>query len=205
MIRNSTILPQLRTHTAALHKALEMKLGGKLLRPDLTPAAYCDLLRAFHAAYTTLESTAGHTPLVAGMLRERSKLSWLEKDIAFLQHTTAGNGIDLYATCLPETNSSARAMGMMYVMEGATLGGKQIVGFLLRFDWIELRSCVNFFNSYGSERGRMWREFTAALEKYADNNPSETDHILAGAHEAFHHIDEVITQVGCVVKPDNSI
>ena len=194
------ILQHIRSHTTELHEALEAKLGGKLLTPKLTPSTYHQLLTAFYTSYHALEKATTNIPAVVSLMKERSKLSWLEKDMSYLQPFSVGNDIGLSAENIPQVSNCATALGMMYVMEGATLGGRQIVNYLLNFDWIDLDTCLNFFNSYGDQRGKMWKEFTAMLEEYARNHPTETGDILSGAYKAFGCIDQAITQVLTVVN-----
>ncbi len=172
-----------------------MKLSAKLFTPDLKPSVYYDLLKAFCSAYRALERAAGNVPMIANLLVERSKISLLEQDLQHIKNRLETVNDDFPASTLPKTDSEALSLGMMYVMEGATLGGKQIVNYLERFAWIELENSLNFFNSYGDDRGKMWKEFIEVLEKYAESNPSERDTIVKGAYQAFSHIDKAITRV----------
>ncbi len=193
--REGMILQQIRLHTAKCHDDVEVKLGGKLLTPGLTPGGYHELLTAFYNCYRAMEDAAGRIPMIAALLHERSKLPWLERDLQYLRQSVAKDQVNFPTVTVAGTQGTARALGMMYVMEGATLGGKHIVNYLLDFDWIELDTCLNFFNSYGHERGKKWKEFTAILEAYSKEHPSETERILSGASEAFGCIDDAITRV----------
>lgn len=194
-VRDGMILQQIRLHTAKCHENVEEKLGGKLLTPGLTPGGYHKLLTAFYACYQAMEAAAGQTPMIAELLRERSKLPWLERDISYLKQSVPKAQANFPTVTVRGTQDSAMALGMMYVMEGATLGGKHIVNYLLDFDWIELDTCLNFFNSYGNERGKKWKEFTSILEAYAEDHPPGAERILSGASEAFGCIDNAITRV----------
>ena len=80
--------------------------------------------------------------------------------------TTAGQ-ISTIPDCpdLPSTNNLHHGFGCLYVLEGATLGGRQITS-LMRDSPVP-ENARHFFNSYGAETGLRWREFIVALENRA--------------------------------------
>ncbi len=58
---------------------------------------------------------------------------------------------------LPELRDFAAALGCLYVLEGATLGG-QIISRLLRQNLgLTAENGAAFFNAYGKQTGRMWQ------------------------------------------------
>ncbi len=69
---------------------------------------------------------------------------------------------------LPTLETPAEALGCLYVLEGATLGG-QVVARLVagRFGFDRGSGCA-FFASYGERVGSMWRELGAALVTFTD-------------------------------------
>ena len=140
------------------------------------------------AAYTAMESALmGHTP-ASELLKSRSKLDWLEHDIASISR---GNDC-ARSLNIPELNvslaTSAQAMGLLYVMEGATLGGEHIHARLQKHAWLDSQQGVSFFLSYGTARMERWREFSSALQGFYEQNPDVHDDIKEGAELAFNCI-----------------
>ena len=188
------ILQSLKSRTAHSHQNVEANLSKKLLISALLPNDYHQLLTAFYTSYHALEHAVNSQQNLAPLLKERSKLPLLQRDLHHMHQLLNKAPDHLPWHPLPEIDSEAMALGTMYVMEGATLGGKQIVNYLKRIDWVDPPTCLNFFNSYGSERARMWKSFTHYLETYAERHPSQHDLVIRGAKLAFDHIDDAITR-----------
>jgi heme oxygenase len=62
---------------------------------------------------------------------------------------------------LPAVASVHDALGVQYVLEGATLGGAVIAQLARR----KLGVGAAFFGAYGKEKARRWREFGAMVER----------------------------------------
>jgi heme oxygenase len=184
------ILSLLRQATQAQHQALELALG--LDRPGIEREQYVALVRRMHALYTVLEGgTPGHPGLhrhaatLAGLgldWAQRRKVPLLEKDLKQLgalplqrAHYPAGR-VDL--TNLPQ------ALGCMYVLEGATLGGQYITRNVGRHLHLTPDRGLAFFSSYRREVGPMWRAFRACLQAEV-NTPHIKRQCVASAVDTF--------------------
>ncbi len=114
----------------------------------------------------------------------RSKAGWLVEDLMLL-----GMGSEDIASLprtqrLPTIKGPADAMGVLYVMEGASLGG-QIISRQLETQLAITRSTGGrFFSSYGSEVGGKWRAYVAVLEAFGDS-PAIAARIERAALETF--------------------
>ena len=123
-------------------------------------------------------------------LDARWKTRLLERDLRVL-----GCGAALDARQIPESNvlpsisGVAEALGCMYVLEGATLGGQIIVRHLRRTLGVEPESGAAFFGSYGAEVGPMWKCFGDVLATYSAAHPAEDEIIVATARETFDALD----------------
>ena len=107
----------LRSATAIQHKGLEASL--LLTHPDLDHATYQRIIEAyygFHAPLQVLINAFHADP-------ERQKVPALLKDLRALGLTDAQIATLPQCRDLPQIDSQARLLGVMYVMEGATLGG----------------------------------------------------------------------------------
>ena len=135
------------------------------------PESYRALLARLWGLYAPLESALARIDWqgVEVDFPERLKLGWLEADLVFL-------GLDLAviaqlprASTLPRLTDRLGAMGMLYVMEGASLGG-QIISRRLTADLgVTADRGGRFFSSYGRQVGQRWRDYLLALERFADD------------------------------------
>lgn len=159
----SAALLQIREATRALHGRLEARLP--LLSPSLNLAEYTRLLCAFHGYYQPLESRVA--PIAAGISdlewSLRAKLPLLAADLDFLGVDGTARAALPVCARLPSPANAAEALGCLYVMEGATLGG-QITSRALRGRFgLEPACGAAFFGSYGEQVGTRWRGFLACL------------------------------------------
>ncbi len=148
-------------------------------------AAYRELLEKFLGFYAPLElrlerlsglADWGYDPVA------RRKTAWLSQDLAALG-TDPG---DIVALPLcedgPSPRNAAEAFGCAYVLEGATLGGRQISAWLARSPIPP--EARRFFASYGDKVGTQWRVFCEALEEFGRRNPHH-DATVRAAEETF--------------------
>lgn len=162
-----------------------------LFSTDLTPLGYQHLLSKFCHAYAELERSISQIPEMKAILKRRSKVHLLRKDLNYVKSITGINSVNGFEPHSLAADNYAHALGMLYVMEGATLGGKFIVKHLLEVNWVTLEGCLNFFNSYGSRRGEMWKQFTKIVENYSNQYPDQDHYIVKGARSAFVHMDKL--------------
>ncbi|MEO8705241.1 MAG: biliverdin-producing heme oxygenase [Kofleriaceae bacterium] len=152
----------LRAATREIHVRVERR--SHLGSSSLTRKAYLDALRGMLAAYTVLEDRiACHaTALVECGIHWAShrKVPWLRADLATLGESTP----IVSPADAPRMDTVADALGCMYVMEGATLGGAVIRRHVLQALQIGPETGARFFASYGDAVGVRWRAFCSALE-----------------------------------------
>ncbi len=156
-----TLSARLRSETRDLHSAIERQVD--VMRPDLSQDQYRDLLQRFYGFYAALECRLASVPgleAVCPDFASRKKVSLLERDLTALGMTL--DAIHSLPHCgeLPDLASAHQALGCLYVTEGATLGGAMIsrhVAATLKF---ARDSGSAFFNSYGDQRGNMWKSLT---------------------------------------------
>lgn len=182
--RLSDLLLRLREETRELHLALESRVD--VMKPDLRPGEYRRLLEDFYGFYAPLEARLQEArPYGAefdAFYGDRWKAPSLRRDLLSLG-LTAGE-VDRLPRCdaLPETGTPARALGCLYVLEGATLGGRVITRHVRRT--LGLRECgCAFFTSYGERVGDRWREFRAELRRRAPGLVG--DEVVASACDTF--------------------
>ncbi|WP_292008689.1 biliverdin-producing heme oxygenase [Chryseobacterium sp.] len=109
-------------------------------------------------------------------LDQRKKLHLIEKDLQSLSINSRETTYDL------QVDNEHEALGMLYVIEGSTLGGNVIAKQLSKtegFDGITF----NFFGCYKENTGPMWTNFKEVLNReVAEEN---YQHVLAGAKKLY--------------------
>jgi heme oxygenase len=100
---------------------------------------------------------------------QRLKSQWLKLDLKRLGRSA--EEISCLPNCrsLPPATSIPEGLGILYVLEGATLGG-QIIGRRLEKELgIGAENGGMFFAAYGDRTGIIWRDFVSVLDRYTDD------------------------------------
>ncbi len=124
-----------------------------------------------------IASAAGHCDPLA--LVERAKLPLLARDLSALGAPL--NRLPLVGV-VPDVSTLSRAVGALYVVEGATLGGQIIRRHVCKRLGIEATTGARFFTGYGAATRLMWSRFG----NYVDHAPSlELPAAIGAAIETF--------------------
>lgn len=179
----------IKTSTAKLHSQVEKQLASVLFDKNMTANAYLKMLLQMRDCYKAMEDSLNKFSLTKQLLADRSKLNWLDDDIHYLSELSQRNftyinkDIDLNAI-----SNVSQAMGMLYVMEGATLGGGHIFKALNKHTWLNESQGIRFFYNYGDNRNEKWAYYMKQLTGFHNNNPDTAEDILLGANTAFEII-----------------
>jgi heme oxygenase (biliverdin-IX-beta and delta-forming) len=84
------------------------------------------------------------------------------------------------------------ALGCLYVLEGATLGGQMISRHLATLD-IGPANGGLFFNGYGAKTGEMWKSFQASATAYCVTD-DQIGEAVSGAKSTFGRFRESMLQ-----------
>lgn len=172
----SEILRQLRAATSADHQRLERFLALEWRTSEL--GRYRDLLTAFLTYYEPLETALGRLPWNGSGVdfEDRRKAGWLRSDLAHCGPAAGEVGPRAEVPPVPDLPA---AFGALYVTEGATLGGRQILR--------GLASTLprRFFASYGEAVPERWNEFLGALERQAAASAEASAAIVRTARDVF--------------------
>ena len=179
------ILPALRAATGDAHQQLEDAVAIERCLADLTQ--YQRLLEIFHGFYGPLEALLfrGHPWQESELdISGRYKTPWIEDDLLGLGLPRPDLSTLPVCDQLPPSGSPSQAFGCLYVLEGATLGGRHISAMMGRSNVPP--TARRFFAGYGEQTGERWREFGAALERHAAGAGSARGgEIIQGARETF--------------------
>lgn len=189
----SAILARLKRETQAEHAAIEQRVD--LPRRMSSADAYGRLLARFWGFYAPIEDRLAARPEWdrCGIdLRPRLKAPVLARDLRALGWPAGVLAALPRCRDLPPLDSFARALGCLYVLEGATLGGQLIAREARRSLGLSAERGCAFFLSYGESVGPMWRAFRGLLAQAA----AEADDaaIVCGARATFAAFDRWLAQ-----------
>jgi heme oxygenase len=181
-----SILQRLKQETQSLHQQLEQRVD--VMHHLQSVAAYQELLIAFYGYYAPLEEVLERVDWRGVGLHwpERRKVNKLDLDLQRL-------GIDSskLPRCeqLPAIPNLESALGCLYVLEGATLGGQIIQKEIAEQLQIFAHNGAAFFNSYGEQVGPMWAKFREVVVNFA-TKVNQEDRILRTAQDTFQKFDD---------------
>jgi len=178
-------MERLRAETRPEHERTEGSVNIERRLASCT--SYKAMLARFYGFYSGLEpALEAAAPWETAELdaAARRKLPMLRQDLENLGLTDEEVAALPVCHDLPDLATPHRALGALYVIEGSTLGG-QIIAKLLRQNLnVDAGSGGAFFSAYGSEVGRMWREFAQAVDHFP-SSPEEADAVIEGARDTF--------------------
>jgi heme oxygenase len=183
------ILKRLHDETSVRHAALERQLP--LLNPQLSLESYHCLVAKFHGYYAPLEERILELPWweeIKFDYAERRKTPLLKQDLLSLGTTADGLAKNPRCDKLPDLGRIWQALGCLYVIEGATLGGRLITRHLQASLGLTPECGGAFFAGYGAETGARWKSFGAMLGGVAEER-SQEDMIVASANRTFETME----------------
>jgi heme oxygenase (biliverdin-IX-beta and delta-forming) len=176
---------QLRERTAPLHGQIETLLG--LPGAIRNRADYQNWLARFLGLYEPLEyslATFSEWNSLGLSMLARDHTSCLVDDLTAL-------GIDprqpprASQHLLPDLPTFAHALGALYVIEGATLGGRLILRDLEPRIGAPIAGATRFFGGRGEALGPMWQSFRSALDQFSLKQPQLCTDVVVGAERTF--------------------
>ncbi|KQT20538.1 heme oxygenase [Chryseobacterium sp. Leaf404] len=171
----------LKHNTADLHDAAEKLFSSdKIFNKTFTFDDYKKIIRNNYRMLLNAENEIFET-LSEGFseklqLEQRKKLPLIQKDLENLSLESE------HASQPVIIANQNEALGMMYVIEGSTLGGNVIAKQLSKTEGFENVN-FNFFGCYKENTGAMWKNFKEVLDsEVKEENYSE---VLSGAKKLY--------------------
>jgi heme oxygenase len=197
----STLMERLRAETRAQHMATEaIPFSSSILDGTLTREAYAGQLAAYVPVHRAIELAvaAGHPALAAVWTEDMVRTPLLAEDLAALRVDTSGT-----ATATAEGDAMAAwisalavrdpvaVLGVLYVMEGSTLGGALLRRHISRaFDLAD--AGLRYYSPYGTGPKPHWVEFGERMNA-AVTSEADADRVIAAAGEAFDRIGRILS------------
>lgn len=179
------IMQRLKRDTRIYHEQIEqiVDLPSRLRSRE----GYRAVLVKFYGFYAPLEVGLRRIDGLALALSDvavRRKAGLIARDLVALGVPAAELSTLSYCDDLPALPDVAHALGCLYVLEGATLGGQIIARQLTDSLGVTADSGGAFFSGYGPATGPMWRSFGAGLAAYAAT-PEREAAVVTAARETF--------------------
>lgn len=178
---------RLRTETRPWHDRLEvgLDLAGRL--DSLTE--YRRLMEDFLGFYRPVETALAKVPWedADALCAPRRKTPLLEADLRALGVSDFEIARLPISASVPRPADRAGVFGCLYVMEGATLGGRMVRRFALERLGPAVEPASAFFGSYGAQVGPMWQSFLDRMEQECADEP---DTVIRIAIATFKSLEE---------------
>ncbi|KUJ59351.1 hypothetical protein AR687_23370 [Flavobacteriaceae bacterium CRH] len=179
---SADFLNNLKTQTASSHKRLEeLPVSSYILSPNMKMEDYAHYLQLMYDVHYSVEVAV--FPLLTAIIddvNERKKKHLIEDDLLYLNYSKP--------VARPVFNtqniSVPFALGILYVVEGSSLGGRFILKNLETIDGLTDGKGVSYFAGYGNKTGSYWKTFLNLLSAYEEEYNVEHE-IIEGAIYAF--------------------
>ncbi|HYN77120.1 MAG TPA: biliverdin-producing heme oxygenase [Lamprocystis sp. (in: g-proteobacteria)] len=192
----------LRSATAPIHQAVErLPVMARLTSPAVGPVDYRRYLAAMAGVYGGMEPTLFAT-LAASLPSERIAALCLRPKYPALEADLAANGLmppvpvrtpsESRGVSSPLTLSAA--LGGLYVLEGATLGGRVILR-QLRRSLGERLVGDTFLAFHGDQASGVWKAFSHTLEDLVAEGLVVPNHTINAACSVFDQVYRMLASV----------
>jgi heme oxygenase len=185
-----SFLERLRTATSQSHTNLEaLPVSVSIMNPNVTNHEYAHYLSLMQDVVKDAEENI--FPVLENIipdLQNRLKSHFIANDLTALGHLKKEPG------ALPLSKGAANisagfALGIMYVVEGSSLGGRVILKNIHAALGHDEKNGAQYFAGYGATTGSSWKSFLAMLMQYEEENNC-SEEIIAGADYAFKAISD---------------
>jgi heme oxygenase len=188
------ILDQLKASTAAVHASLERRL---LLAQAPSVATYWSYLVAMYGFVAPLEAAFRGLPAPLQLeleLPRREKADLLAKDLeALAPRVGSSSSRAPWCDALPAHGSVAEALGVLYVLEGSTLGARWLLRHVAA---LGVEDGSAYLRSYGDAVGSMWQKMRTVLASHSERHPHEDATIEAASLDTFARLDAWFVRCG---------
>ncbi len=191
----------LREGSVSFHRRLDaLPQMMRLLSPQLSIDQYLACLRGLQQAHVPLEQAIDvylNSSNLPFDFAPRRKAALISRDITFYSPNE-----DLSPRRYPASpliNDPASLVGALYVIEGATLGGRMIAARLAKSIHARPAAGADFFNVYGDEVDLRWRELWAFFNVCLTE--ADAADALATACHCFQFFEQALSGIETPALP----
>lgn len=176
-----SFLDKLRLSTSPLHKQLEsVPLSQVIVSPEITVQKYAEYLLVMEDIVKDVEVKV--YPVISNFISDidqRKKLSSIQDDLKVLGFSVLNEN-----TAFDADFEIPFALGIVYVMEGSTLGGRVILKNIEKQLGFNADNGAKYFSGYKENTGSLWKSFLFDMVQYEQEHDCG-DAIIEGANFAF--------------------
>jgi len=189
-------LSNLRQKTGASHVQLEENYYSKaILDSSVTLANYQTYIARLYGVVSACENNIFPSlSLLIPDLDQRFKAPLIVQDLKNTGFADTGN----LPTFDFEFSTQAEALGIMYVIEGSTLGGRVLYKNINQSLGLDAQNGASYFWGYGQQTGQYWKTFISLFSQYAVEENCE-DEIISSAIQTFDAIDNWLSHAKIVI------
>lgn len=159
----------LREHTHHQHVRLNQHpLLRGITRPGYSLGMYKLVLAAYFHFYRAVEAAIDRSLATQSLnfsYDPRRKLQWIRDD---LLHFGIDPEEDAFRparpVCLPDIPDAGQLVGLLYTIEGSSMGGQVISGYLASNLGLNPEQGARFFHGYGDQIVSFWNQFEAFMD-----------------------------------------
>jgi heme oxygenase (biliverdin-IX-beta and delta-forming) len=172
-------------------------LLATIMQPNYQLSDYHRLLLAYFGLYQFVEARIQqylNNETVNFSYQERYKLPWLVNDLAFFHiKPLASNNLSLTVRDFPHITSLGQLVGILYVLEGSTLGASYMSLKLAEQHSMTSETGIRFFSGYGDNTQRYWQQFIAFSDTLSGDIP-QCQEALKAACQTFELFSAILDQ-----------
>jgi heme oxygenase len=180
---------RLRKATERAHQRLERRVNVKTR--FASPRTYKEYLALMYGFCGGIEAQLDARFFGAALpdYESRRKLPLLTHDLA--HQGVAADELHLVPTCpgLPVCTDVATAFGCLYVVEGATLGGRTLVPLVESRLGCTPAAGAQYLASYGDQTTERWQQFSLAIDQWC-RPPERFARAARAAIETFAALEQ---------------
>jgi heme oxygenase (biliverdin-IX-beta and delta-forming) len=188
--KSETLPARLRAATADAHASIERTFD--LFSMLSSHNSYRTTLIAFHGFFAVVEPRLEATLTDPAFYPTRRKLPLLQADLLALGLQAEDVARLPHCPWSPAICNRHEAMGTLYVLEGATLGGAIISRMAL--NRLGPGTPTSYFGAHGTRRGRMW---SALKGRLLEVQGPEDRRAIQAASACFRALEAWLGGTGC--------
>lgn len=192
----STLREKLKSYTASFHTALEnTKLAKSLADGTVTRSDYQRYLQYLAAIHAKLENQIQQFPEWENFsieISQRVRYPLLQQDLASLGCLESDT---LTLPSLEVPWSFATAVGVMYVLEGSTMGGRILTQRLSHIIGKDGVPSTRYFQAYGDLTMSRWSEYCTFLDEFASRDSYAQDKVILAACAMFLLLQRIMNEL----------
>lgn len=185
---------RLRKATQRAHQRLERRVDVK--KRFASPLAYKEYLGLMFGFCAGVEQQLNGEFFGAALsdYESRRKLPLLTQDLA--HQGVASAALHLVPLCpgLPVCADVATAFGCLYVVEGATLGGRTLLPLVESRLGYTASAGAQYLASYGEHTTERWQQFTVAIDRWC-RPPERFARAARAAIETFAALEQWLSEL----------